>query len=83
MTSARKLERVRGLATLATVRRGTASEHTAVVLETSAGERLSLVRLGANPFEDRETRRLAGSTVEVQGYRVGTELRYISVHEIE
>lgn len=82
MTPGRKLERVRGLATLATVRRGTASEHTGVMLDTSGGERLILVRLGANPFEDPETRKLVGSTLEVEGYRVGSELRYVSTRKV-
>lgn len=83
MTEGRKLERVRGRASLTTVRRGTGSEHTGIVLDTSEGERLILVRLGANPFEDRETRKLAGSTLEVEGYRVGSELRYVSFREVE
>jgi hypothetical protein len=82
MTPERKLERVKGLATLATVRRGTGSEHTGVMLDTSEGERLILVRLGANPFEDLETRELVGSTLEVEGYRVGNELRYVSTRKV-
>jgi hypothetical protein len=54
-----------------------------VVLDTSEGERLILIRLGANPFEDQETRKLGGRTIEVEGYRVGSELRYISIREVE
>lgn len=83
MTPGRKLERVRGHTTLASVRRGTGSEHTGVVLDTSEGERLILIRLGANPFEDQETLKLGGRAIEVEGYRVGSELRYISVREVE
>jgi len=83
MTASRGLERVQGLARLATVRRGTGSEHTGVVLHTPQGERLILVRLGANPFEDQETRRFDGLTVEAEGYRVGSELRYVSIREVE
>ena len=82
MSADRKLEQVRGRAALTTVRAGTASEHTGVVLETPEGERLILVRLGANPFEDQATRKLSGRTIEVEGYRVGSELRYTSVREI-
>ncbi len=82
MTSERKLERVRGRASRATVRRGTASEHSGIVLDTTDGERLILVQLGANPFENRETEKLIGRSLEVEGYRVGTELRYVSVREI-
>ena len=82
MTPQRKLERVTGRTTLATVHRGTGSEHTGVVLDTSEGERLILVRLGTNPFEDLKTRKLSGRTLEVEGYRVGSELRYVSIREI-
>ena len=64
------------------VRGGTASEHTGVVLETSDGERLLLVRLGGNPFEDTATKELHGRTIEVEGYRIGNELRYTSVRDI-
>jgi len=68
---------------MTTVRGGTASEHTGVVLETSDGERLVLVRLGSNPFEDAATKELSGRTIEVEGYRVGNELRYTSVRDID
>ncbi len=83
MARARELERIRGRASLTTVRKGTGSEHTGVVLETTEGERLILVRLGANPFEDSETTRLDGMQLEVEGYRVGTELRYTAVRKVE
>jgi hypothetical protein len=82
MIRQRKLERVKGLAILGTVRRGTGSEHVGVMLDTSDGEPLILVRLGANPFADRETRKLVGSTLEVEGYRVGRELRYVSTRKV-
>jgi hypothetical protein len=81
MSSNRELQRLRGRASLATVRRGTASEHTALVLDTQAGERLKLVRLGGNPFEIHDEREFAGRWLEVEGYRVGNELRYTSIHE--
>jgi len=83
MTSERKLERIRGRAALRTVRKGTASEHEGVVLETSGGEQLVLVRVGGNPFADPETRRLAGRSVEVEGYRLGSELRYVAAREVD
>lgn len=66
---------------MASVHRGTGSEHTGIVLDTSEGERLILVRLGANPFDDEETRKLDGHSLEVDGYRVGNELRYVSIRE--
>ncbi len=72
----RNRELFRGRARLETVRPGTGSEHVGVVLETSDGQRLNLVRLGGNPFDDAETRKLAGHTIEVEGYRVGSDLRY-------
>jgi len=82
MAADRQIERVKGRATVATVRRGTGSEHTGVVLETSTGEQLILVRLGSNPFDDPATRELAGRTLEVEGYRLGKELRYVSARDV-
>ena len=81
MSPDRNLERVKGRVSLTTVRRGTASEHTGVVLETPEGDRLILIRLGSNPFEIEESRNLAGLEMEVEGYRVGNELRYTAIHE--
>jgi hypothetical protein len=82
MSPDRTLEKVKGRVSLATVRRGTASEHTGVVLDTPEGERLILVRLGSNPFEIEDSRNLAGREMEVEGYRVGNELRYTTIHEV-
>ena len=82
MQPERKLERIRGQARLETVRRGTASEHTGVVLETPSGERWNLVRRAGNPFDDPEARKLSGRLIEVEGYRVGTELRYVATREV-
>jgi hypothetical protein len=78
----RKLERIRGRATLETVRRGTASEHLATVLKSTKGKKWILVRIGSNPFDDAETRKLSGHRVEVEGYRVGNEVHYVSAQEI-
>ena len=78
----RNLERVKGHVSLATVRRGTASEHTGVVLDTPEGDRLILIRLGSNPFEIESSQNLAGRELEVEGYRVGNELRYTAIHEL-
>lgn len=83
MTPERKLERVRGRASLTVVRKGTGSEHQGVVLETPAGERLVRVRVGGNPFDDPQTRALDGRTLEVEGYRVGSELRYVAAHDAD
>lgn len=58
------------------VRSGTASAHTAPVLVTATGERLVLVRLGGNPFQDAPALNLDGRRVEVQGFRLGNELRF-------
>jgi hypothetical protein len=52
-----------------------------VVLDTQAGERVILVPLGSNPFEIGEDREFAGRWLEVEGYRVGNELRYTSIQE--
>ena len=73
----RKLVTVRGRVTSEPIRRGTASEHQGVVLETADGERLVLVRLGGNPFDDAATRELVGHEVEASGYRIGSELRFV------
>jgi hypothetical protein len=40
------------------------------------------VRLGGNPFDDDETRALAGKQIEVEGYRVGSELRWTAVRDV-
>jgi hypothetical protein len=82
MKSDLKRVRIRGQAHLETVRRGTGSEHSGVVLVTSNGERWILVRIGGNPFDDPETRKLSGHTIEVEGYCVGAELRYVAVRDI-
>lgn len=79
----RRLVKVRGRVSTSVVRRGTASEHPGVVLETAAGERLLLVRLEGNPFEDAETRRLVGHEVEAEGYRLGDELRFVRASPVD
>ena len=59
------------------VRRGTGSQHTAVVLATPQGERLILQRIGGNPFSDKETRALVGHQVIVEGFRLNDIFRYV------
>jgi hypothetical protein len=78
----RKLECIRGRAKLETVHRGTGSEHLGVTLKDSNGKKCVLVRIGGNPFNDVETRKLHGRNVEVEGYRVGNQLHYVSAREI-
>ena len=73
--SARKTVTVRGTLRVDTVRRGTASEQRALVLE-AAGERLVLVKLGGAAFGLPPEAALAGREVEVTGYRLDGELRY-------
>jgi hypothetical protein len=82
VASSRKIQTVTGRAESVTVRQGTASEHTGIVLQTPEGERLVLVRRGSNPFEDGQTAQLEGKTLEVEGYRVGNELRYVSIRTL-
>jgi hypothetical protein len=82
VTPERELTRIRGEAHLETVRRGTGSAHTGVVLVTPEGERWILVRLGGNPFDDPQTRELSGRTIEVEGYCVGAELRYTTARDV-
>lgn len=83
MKRVRKLEVVRGEAHLEHVRAGTGSAHWGVVLRTATGERLTLVRLGSNPFNDTATRELTGRTIEAEGYRVGNEFRYTVIRDVE
>jgi len=53
-----------------------------VTLKDSNGKKSVLVRIGGNPFNDPETRKLRGRNVEVEGYRVGNQVRYVSAREI-
>ena len=78
----RQLIRLRGSVTEQLLQRGTASEHSAVVLTTDQGEVHSLVRLGGNPFRDEATRRLIGQFVEAEGYLLGSAFRYKTVKVI-
>ena len=78
----RKRIRLRGHARTEQVRRGTGSDHEAVILDTPEGEHWILVRVGGNPFLDVETLRLSGRNIEVDGYCVGSELRYVEAREI-
>ena len=78
----RKLECIRGRAKLETVHRGTGNEHRGVTLRDSKGKKCILIRIGGNPFDDPETRKLPGRNIEVEGYRVGNQLHYVSAREI-
>jgi hypothetical protein len=77
--SNRQLVKLRGMVRKKRVKRGTGSEHIGVVLTTEEGERLTLVRLGGNPFHDASTRALVGKEVVVEGYLIGNEMRYTAV----
>lgn len=78
----RRPEHLRGKVEKQLARRGTGSEHQAVVLVTEDGERMILQRIGGNPFDDDETRRLEGHDVEVEGFRVGDIFRFTKVTEL-
>jgi hypothetical protein len=67
---------------VASLRAGTGSAHTGAVLRTDDGDQLTLVQLRGNPFEDPSTQSLDGQRVEVEGYRLGRELRFISLRVI-
>ena len=64
---------------LARVNEGTGSAHTGVVLQGDSGETVPIVRIDANPFDDADTRALAGRRVVIEGYRVGSEFRFVRV----
>lgn len=76
MVTKRKLERLCGHASRKLVRKGTGSEHLAIVLQTESGENMVLQRVGGRPFDDQATRALAGQDVEVEGFRVGNTFRF-------
>jgi hypothetical protein len=78
----RRPEHLRGKVERQLARRGTGSEHQAVVLVTENGERIILQRIGGNPFDDAETRRLEGHCVEIEGYRIGDIFRFTKVTEL-
>jgi len=79
----RRLEQLSGKIERQVARHGTGSEHQAVVLVTEAGERMILQRIGGNPFDDDETRRLIGHRVEVEGYRVGDVIRFVRAKAVD
>lgn len=64
---------------LARVNEGTGSAHTGAVLHGDSGETVTIVRIDANPFDDADTRALAGRHVVIEGYRVGGEFRFLRV----
>lgn len=79
----RPLEKLTGKVERQLARRGTGGEHHAVVLVTTAGERMILQRIGGNPFDDAETRHLAGHDVVVEGYRVGDIFRFVRATRVD
>lgn len=61
------------------VRKGSASQHEAVVLHVKGGAKLILQRRGGNPFNDPKTPGLVGHSVKVKGFRLGDIFRYTEV----
>ena len=78
MAPRKKPEQLQGVVRRELVRKGTASEHRAVVLHTDAGEALILQRIGGNAFDDPATKALAGKRVVAEGFRLGRVFRYVS-----
>lgn len=65
------------------VRRGTGSEHEALVLDCGSKGRLVLSQLGGNPFElPPDATQWLGRVVTVQGYLLDSELRYIKLQPL-
>jgi hypothetical protein len=79
----RQEEQLTGEASLEVVRRGTGSEHEAVVLRLTGGERVILQRRGGNPFRDPHTMQLAGHTVRARGFRIGDIFRFVEAEAID
>ena len=69
--------RMKGVATLQPVHAGTGSAHRSVVLEADGGQKLLLVRIDGNPFNDAKTRALVGHRVDVSGYELNGVLRFV------
>ncbi len=82
MPSKEEPEQLQGTVTRSLVRRGTASEHHAVVLCTDAGEELILQRIGGNSFDDPHTTALVGERVAASGYRLGRLFRYLTAERV-
>jgi hypothetical protein len=78
-----QVEEIQGLVVAKKVLKGTASEHTGIVLETNAGENLRLQRVGGNPFADDITRRMVGHIVRLTGVRLGDIFRFTDYESTE
>lgn len=74
-----QIEEIQGRVVAKKALRGTASEHTGIVIETNSGENLRLQRVGGNPFADTETKKLVGQFVRVRGVRLGDIFRFTDV----
>lgn len=81
VASRKKPVQLQGVVRRELVRKGTASEHQAVVLHTDAGETLILQRIGGNAFDDPATKALAGKRVVAEGFRLGRLFRYLTASE--
>lgn len=77
MSSQRRLETIEGHVDSASVARGTASQHSGLVLTTPDGEELILQRVGGNPFRDAVTQELSGQDVSLEGFRLGKVFRFV------
>lgn len=80
----RPVVKVQGTLQCEVVRRGTASEHEALVLDCGSKGRLVLSRLGGNPFEvPPETAQWLGRRVMAEGYLLeSSELRYLKLQPL-
>ena len=74
--------RLRGHLASALVRKGTASEHQAWVLDCGKQGRVVLKRLGGNPFEKGPPPAKVGCEVEAEGYLLDQELRYTTLRRV-
>jgi len=80
--TAPRTQRLRGRIDSGVLRRGTASEHDAWVLNTDKHGRLLLKRLGGSAFEKGEPPAEPGCEVEAVGYLMGGEFRYTTLRRI-
>ena len=83
MKGKRELERIEGQVESEIVAARTASEHPAVVLTTDDKRKYILQRIGANPFDDTETKSLIGRRVRVEGFDLGSVFRFTKVDKTD
>lgn len=79
MATQRPVVVARGELKTSVVRKGTGSEHQSLVIDDEHRGRLVLTPLNGNSFELPQEQSMCGQAVEVRGYLLDHELRYLSL----